>query len=129
MCSPLYRCLKSLNKAYKTHGTPVKTRSYADLRELIYKEEYDKKKERIENEEIIPEENQFIYEDENYEVPEFNELLVPEIILHGEDDFETFSGEKLTVRQVTGKAHFRPSRTNPGHPVRDKIVSLERNVL
>ena len=85
----------------------MKTRSYADLREHIYKEEYDKKKEHLDNEEKVSEESQFIYEDEKYEVPEFNELLVPEIILHGEDDFETFSGEKVTVRQVTGKAHFR----------------------
>ena len=99
--------MESLDKAYKTHGTPVKTRSYADLREHIYKEEYDKKKEHLDNEEKVSEESQFIYEDEKYEVPEFNELLVPEIILHGEDDFETFSGEKVTVRQVTGKAHFR----------------------
>ena len=49
----------------------------------------------------------FIYEDEKSKVPEFNQLLVPEIILHGEDDLETFSGEQITVRQVTGKAQFR----------------------
>ena len=46
------------------------------------------------------------YDDEKIEVPEFNELLVPEIILHGEHDLETFSGEQFTVRQVTGKAQF-----------------------
>ena len=47
-----------------------------------------------------------IYDDEKIEAPEFNELLVPEIILHGEHDLETFSGEQFTIRQVTGKAQF-----------------------
>ena len=82
------------------------------MREHIYKEQYhDAKKDSKENHKNYVEndhlENQFIYENEKpSDVPEFNQLLVPEIILHGESDFETFSGEKVTVRQVTGEAQF-----------------------
>ena len=96
-------------KAYKIHGNHRSTkitRSYAELRENIYKAEYnDQNKDHT----ISPnsEEKSIIDEDEKSKVPEFNELLVPEIILHGEDDLETFSGEQITVRQVTGKAQFR----------------------
>ena len=96
-------------KAYKIHSnhqSEKSTRSYAELRENIYKAEYN---DQNKDHKISPnEEDQlFIYEDEKRKVPEFNELLVPEIILHGEDDLETFSGEQITVRQVTGKAQFR----------------------
>ena len=96
-------------KAYKIHGNHQSeklTRSYAELRENIYKEKYN---DQNKDHKISPneEDQSFIYEDEKSKVPEFNELLVPEIILHGEDDLETFSGEQITVRQVTGKAQFR----------------------
>ena len=108
-CVTLKRDENPSVKAYKIHDNHQSeklTRSYAELRENIYKEKYnDQNKEN----KISPneEDQSFIYEDEKSKVPEFNELLVPEIILHGENDLETFSGEQITVRQVTGKAQFR----------------------
>ena len=107
---------ESRSKAYKVHGDHQSekiTRSYADLREHIYKAEYnDQKKDHKLSPNV--EDQLVIYEGEKIEVPEFNELLVPEIILHGEDDLETFSGEQITVRQVTGKAQLVSSVDNLG---------------
>jgi len=126
--------LKSFNKAYKNQSssqsnpTERKTRSYADLREHIYKEQYhDAKKDSKENHKNYAEndhlENQFIYENEKpSDVPEFNQLLVPEIILHGESDFETFSGEKVTVRQVTDM-YCDPVHQDPDKV--DKVLEIE----
>ena len=108
-CVTLKRDENPSVKAYKIHDNHQSeklTRSYAELRENIYKEKYN---DQNKDHKISPneEDQSFIYEDEKSKVPEFNELLVPEIILHGEDDLETFSGEQITVRQVTGKAQFR----------------------
>jgi len=116
--------LQSFDKAYKIHDnhrSEKLTRSYAELRENIYKEKYN---DQNNDHKISPneEDQSFIYEDEKSKVPEFNELLVPEIILHGEDDLETFSGEQITVRQVTDM-YCEPVHSEPDKI--DKVLEIE----